>query len=299
MLWVFKPVNKKIVLHIGAHRTATTRAQNILRHHQKNGAIQGLYFAGPNVIRPVLVRYFSVLDYVPAAHHLAGSYILKLMPQDIQKGILDINSKAIISDENILGELDESILRGKGLYPSAKARLHAIRKILPESDIEPIIGIRSYSDWFASSYAIVYRRRNLPEHKVLAEKWAKLPRRWSHVVNDVISIFGTCKIVQFSEHKKDPNLFIRAVLDGRDLPAVNDDKTVMGSPSEAAIKELHIKRRNGEALTKLDVEAVIQRHASKPAIQPFSSSQIAELNELYDDDMKKIRTLRGATFLEA
>jgi len=156
----------EIVLHIGAHRTATTSFQAYMRGNAPGLAQGGVAFWGPLRTRNGLFSgLWAPVQPSPkaGAARVAGRVALALARVE--------NSGArvlVISDENILGQ-PCAMLRDGRAYPHAAARAGALQRAFGGRIGAVVLGVRSPDMWWPSLVAMaVGRGHPMPDARACA-----------------------------------------------------------------------------------------------------------------------------------
>jgi|GEM_PF-4181849 len=277
-----------ITLHLGAHRTGSTRAQNQIAAWGRMGLLDDIDIFGPKLLRRTANRVGGLADRVPAARPLISPLWLRLLEPALARRAADRSRALIISDEVLLGRIDNSLLGGKGLYPEAPVRIAALRRLLGKRRVRPVLGVRAYADWFASAYAMTLRRRALPPAESLAGDWARLPRGWPDIVDELMAAFERCDVVPMEAVAADPTALMRALLE-RPPPAPPRDVRSMPSMSAPAVAEVQAGRARGVRYGIAEIEEIEAKHADGPALQPFPEETRDVLDARYRADLETVR----------
>lgn len=291
------PDGAAITLHLGAHRTSSTRTQRLLRDAQAKGRLTGTWFAGPDDVRTLAGIGAFAVDRAPATWRLGSPAWLHIGQRDLARRIADGDRRIVISDETLLGDIDAAVLGGRGLYPEAPARMRGLRRTFGRRPVRPVLAVRNYADWFASAYATVVRRRPMPEPSGLAAAWARLPRGWPDVVADVVAAFGRCDVVRFEDIAWDKDVLLRALAPD-EMPNLPRNRVrFFPSMSGAAVEELGRWRADGRTFVDDDLNRLIHRLRGRPPLAPFDDAAKASLEARYAADIASIPGL-GARMLE-
>ncbi len=180
----------KIILHLGAHRTASTHVQGVLG---KNTAL----LAKAGIAAPCQE------DVKNALTKPLGTRIPSLRAGFRQ---LEIDAKletVVLSDENLLGFLNSIFTHG-AFYPDTAHRLSKLKAMLPVDPIKIVVAIRPYESFFASAYG----RWLAPERMVLSRETLAalvlaLKRGWQDVLADIAGAFPESELL-VSEYSANP-----------------------------------------------------------------------------------------------
>ncbi|SEN77062.1 hypothetical protein SAMN04488003_13414 [Loktanella fryxellensis] len=152
-------VPRSIVLHVGAHKTATTHLQ-----HSLHGARRLLVRNG--------IRFFGPMDLRQLGQRLEARFNLPFNPRksvadlrpapDVLAEMMGDGTRLVVSEENFIGTLFDKRYPGplhnlpQPLYSDAQARLAALTgAIAPQGGIEVCIGLRDPAGFLNSAYGLV------------------------------------------------------------------------------------------------------------------------------------------------
>lgn len=171
-----------IILHFGAHRTASTSFQAYLAQNETPLARQGLAVWGPKQTRGGLfagVWPEPGLMGVASQHKRARGRIALALRKLREAG----TEQVIITDENILGTPRQNI-RSAALYPAAGERLARLFAAFDGRITLAALSVRSPDSYWASVMAMsVARGHPMPGPKRLMAI-AQSPCSWRDVITD-------------------------------------------------------------------------------------------------------------------
>ncbi len=173
----------EIILHPGAHRTATTSLQHYLRGNAAALGQRGVGFWGPLRLRDGLLKGVlpqpGVMALPRDLTRARGRLALQLRRSaDRGLGLL------IVSDENLLGT-PRANLRACALYPAAGERMARLAAAFGGQTGRVVLSVRAQESYWASVLAFaVARGHPLPSARRLAAL-AEARRGWREVVGDI------------------------------------------------------------------------------------------------------------------
>lgn len=181
-----------VILHIGAHRTATTALQHHLSVHREELSQAGIGYWGPKITRSGLFRgaiggSMPVLPW--QERRFAGRCAMRAEGAR-QAGI----SKLIISDENLLGSL-RGALEDTRLYGDAGRRVTAYAKGFAGHRLTIALCVRDYADWWTSALAFRLVRGGPLPRTALREHLVTQPRRWRTIVEELARLLPDANII--------------------------------------------------------------------------------------------------------
>lgn len=199
----------EIVLHVGAHRTATSALQRHIATHRKALAAAETAYWGPKVTRGGLFRRMSgsLDNALPwEAQRAAGRVALRL-----EKLRQDGHRRLLVSDENMIGSL-RTVLEDTCLYPGAGQRVAEFARGFRGHRLTVGLGIRSYPQWWASALAFRLPRGGPMPRAGLRERMVTQPRRWRHVVQEIARALPDARVAVWT-HEALSNLPDRVLHD--------------------------------------------------------------------------------------
>jgi hypothetical protein len=273
-----------VILHIGAHRTASTSFQAYMRCNGTALAHDGIGFWGPLRTRGgVLSGVIPILSPVPPKRQLkqARGRILTQLAEAQERGF----SQLIISDENIIGAPRQN-LRAKSLYGGIGERLARFHHAFDGRITRVVLSIRSLDNLWSSTLAYAVKRGHSMPSDELLEKIASGPRTWREVITDVACAMPDVEIqvMPFETYAGQPEAKLRLMIGGaRKVPLKHHRKWLNRAPDQSQIHEILADR--GVSAVEL-AEANL---AGEGRWQPFNGDQIARLRENYHDDLYWLR----------
>ena len=135
---------KKIIVHLGLHKTATTSLQEFLQTHNNDLAQKDVRYVPLQRMRTDLTPLFWNLDKNRRSKLI--SFISEVKKETV-----------LLSDENIIGTPGE--LANSGLYPYAQNRVETFCEDMKSAQITLFLTLRQPSDFLTSMYS-EYLRHN-------------------------------------------------------------------------------------------------------------------------------------------
>jgi len=288
------------ILHLGAHRTASTRIQTELDENRALIAAAGIVALTPP--RPGKREGATVRDIVreagvamrsrnPITRQLQFRRLRHRLDREILHGSVPEVPvrRLIISEEMLLGP---AFTRdGRGLYTGAVERLEAFRKVLRREVSEVHLTVRSYETFLVSAYAMraVYAGP-LPPFATFAPALVRFERGWPELVTDVARTFPTARVVVtlFEQHSIESRI---ADLVGKDLyrrfAPVRDSQPNVSPSLEA------VEAAGASGVRCPDPDALIARLAGGTRFDPLEEAEKAMLRNRYARDVDVLRVRSG------
>lgn len=267
-----------VILHAGAHRTASTSFQSYLRDHQEALQLQGIGVWGPWRTRKGLLNGIADRPVSPqAARRAAGRAAL-----NIQTARRRGQAALLVSDAQMIGT-PRNCLRRATLYPAIGERMARLDTALG-GVTRVTLQIRALDQWWASVIAsLLPRGEGMPpaEH-VNALVTAR--RSWRHVITDLACACPGARILVTAHESlaSRPDLLLRVVAGRHVVPGTAGAAPWMARrPSLADLREtLAARGTPAGALDGLPADA---------RWTPFTDPQANRLRDTYADDLHWLR----------
>lgn len=263
-----------IILHMGAHRTATTTFQHYMRDHEATLKEQRVEFWGPHKARqsvfPGLFRNAVAAKGRNLARRAEGR--IRIHAADAKaRGVRTL----FVSDENLLGNCKQSIRLGK-LYPAAGERTARIALAFAGRLQRIVVSIRAQDLWWASACALTVSRGHPVPSPAKLDVIANSSRSWRDVITDLACAAPDIEIVviPFEAQAGRPADLLGTALD-MEAPVDTEQRWLNRSPDLPVLR--HQMREQGA-----NPEVLPDGHGRW---QPFTADQTAMLRENYADDM--------------
>lgn len=260
-----------IILHLGAHRTATTSFQHYVRDHRCKLMRHRIGFWGPqhtrNAVFPGLFKNrATVSDRDVVA--LAESRVNLLVKSAAASGFKSL----LISDENLLGTCAQNLRTGQ-LYPQVRRRMRCLDRVFGARLSRIVLSIRSQDMWWPSAFALTWSKCRVPTRTPNFGQATLGVRRWQHVIEDIARAAPQAELIvlPFERFAGRPHAKLRAAT-GIDLPPDRQERWLNAS-------------------TKLLSDAALPSDRKQPMLGQAPFASVAHL--LY-----KKRALLRAAYLE-
>lgn len=185
----------EVVLHIGAHRTASTTFQAFLEANTARLRSRGIGCWTPERTRgglfSGLIRRPEDITLQLEERAARSSGLIRLeLERHAGMGV----SHLVVSEENMIGAVRNN-LRARSFYPLLDERLMRFRDGFGDAATRIVLTVRSYDAYWSSALAYaVARGARLPDAGLL-DRLVTQPRRWRHVVQEVAQCFPKAEIV--------------------------------------------------------------------------------------------------------
>jgi|GEM_PF-5557780 len=179
---------KKLSVHVGVHKTATTHVQSRLKNTSHVLSKYGVLYIGPEVFRG------DLSDSIYNENQLSN---------DLMSAIADAEH-VLISEENILG-LVKPVGR-KGLYPNTEKNMSKVIDYFNPLELNVYITIRQPDEYFVSSYCEYLRHFRYVDFNqytagidVKRFSWITLIKRLQKICGSVVKVSIFEKYLQDEE----------------------------------------------------------------------------------------------------
>ena len=275
----------KVIVHLGAHRTATTLLQQTLAEHAEQLLSDGLDLLVPPKTRR---QVFDGLIKRPSTRSTedeeTAAHSARKLRNRFRKFQQDKELSLFVSEENILGTMREC-RDSCTKYPELRERLSPYAEAFSHVD-ELILGIRNSHHWWCSVLAYtVGEYASLPTQPEIDQIVAS-KRTWSDVISDIQSCFPDTKLT-VREHPYNPNRIGPDLADQTGIETFNQIKSVdrvsnKSSSEDALRRKLAERGEQSEGLTSMMPGGVFD---------PFSAAQRETLETAYRKDMDKVQAV--------
>lgn len=265
-----------VILHIGAHRTASTSFQFYMRENAQALVEEGVGFWGP-----LRTRNGVLTGVVPVPGGLRPQKQMRLAKGRIgvhcERAQANGVQELIVSDENMLGSPRQSV-RDVALYRGAGERMARFAEAFDGRITRVCLSIRSYDAFWSSALAFaVGRGHKLPDAARLAE-YVVQKRGWRDVITDLACAVPGAQIMVMPYE----------VFGGR---AERKLELMVNDRIAGPMKSARVWMNRGPQLAEL--RRIIADRGGDPALlplgegryNPFDASQVSALRESYADDL--------------
>ncbi|MGK7754615.1 MULTISPECIES: hypothetical protein [unclassified Roseovarius] len=268
-----------VVLHIGAHRTATTTFQAYLAENR--GALKrtGVIVWGPKETRDGLLTGVIPVDSPrPPQEQLdrARARVAINIARERRAGAKVL----VITDENMIGAPRRCLRQGR-LYPDIGQRMARFAHALDGQVTRAYLSIRSHESFWASvlSYGVA-RGHRVPDTATL-EALAASPRLWRDVVLDVACALPGVKltVMPYEIFGRLPERMLEHMTGLGPMPRAHAREWMNQAPNLPQLRRI-VKDRGG-------APAGLPEGPGK--WQPFDDTALRDMREAYADDLYWLR----------
>jgi len=273
-----------VILHIGAHRTASTSFQAYMRCNSDRLARSGVGFWGPLRTRNGVFR-----GVIPVLSPMSPKRQLKLARGRILTQIAGVEAKGfealIISDENTIGTPRQN-LRAQSLYRAIGDRMAQYHHAFGGQITRVALSIRSLDSFWTSMLGYAVKRGHSMPNPVLLDQIIADTRSWRDVITDIACAMPDVEIqvMPFEIYAGQPEAKLRRMTGGKvTVPLHHHRKWLNRGPNLEQLHHILLDRSEPADVLVRGAEAGNDRW------HPFSAPQIAQLREKYHDDLFWLR----------
>lgn len=263
-----------VLLHIGAHRSASTTFQAYMRSNAVVLADGGIGYWGPFRLRRKMFH-----GVIPNPKHGVGAAAFERargrigmhLEKSRERGV----SKLVVSDENMIGTMRYNFASAS-LYPAAGERMSRFSAAFAGKINGITLQVRALDTYWPSAVAFcIPRGLRVPDAAKMA-RLAEQQRNWRDVITDIAAAFPGVKISvsSFERMASHPDQVVSALTGHRGPPSGGIWRNAR--PPLQELLRLPLSASEREMLTA----SQLGTHWC-----PFTESQRAELRERYADDL--------------
>ncbi|WP_163025809.1 hypothetical protein [Chachezhania antarctica] len=278
----------KTVLHLGAHKTATTFIQKVLSLNA-----DALRRRGTAVLLPEHLRGDPDLAYASTgdADRDAQVHRTRARFDTLLRGARA--PRVVLSEEGLLGS-SRMNLTARALYPDPGPRLSCLPPDLDSPDTEICLSIRSYDSFFAANISTVARRGKLFAFDDLRASLLALARGWPDVLADIRAHFPNARLTvwQYEDFTPHRDAILRHLAGGpvnfASADRVNRSLSARAMTELAALADSRGNLPGGPGAARKLARA-FPSGAQYPSYSPWSPEDAATLRAAYDRHWQQIR----------
>ena len=286
-----------MVLHVGAHKTASTHLQKSLLQHRDALARLGCCYIGPDLLRhdlalPSLDRPIEAVTrrLRPLADYLATHPA----------------QRTLISDENILSRPQDAFGQPPAqLYPAAALRIHQLLAGLGLEDVTVALALRNPLDFLVSLHGHMAMAGKMMGFEAFVDGLDPLALRWSDLVARIAALPAVARVLlwRVEDYPVLAEPIAGALLGDVRLGSWFQDATtprLTGVSAQALAHAQALVRADPALAHKRAVRRAMMRFpksASCPALTPFAPEVVARAGTQYHADWAELQTRPDVTCL--
>ena len=283
-----------LVLHLGAHKTASTYLQRKLAANEDVLTKNGITFVPPQEYRPAMLATAPSVPFLSKSQTLRRRRRRQVLSGMLAKAQARGHRMFVLSEENLIGNPDR-LVRGTWFYDNAHSELRALARTVDQRPVRALLAIRNYADFYPSAYAEVLKLKGfLPFDAARRRRIVNQTRGWPELIEDIGKALPEGSELHIWQHEAMKTHETRileqfigeAATDLDPLP----DRPQQGASARAVAHLHHISSR-GAKVGRDRVRKVlhdnpkIRGHA---AFDPWSAEERAHLTDRYRQDLERI-----------
>ena len=284
----------KIIVHAGAHKTASTHLQNRVLENENLVVKSGCSYLGPEKTRDQLGTLWRALGRSDT-------------PDEQKRKLAALAAgqpRLVISEENIIGGFKDS-MNGPNraiLYPKAVERLARLAQLVAPNPLHIAIAVREPSSYYVSVYNQLLLSGRFQTWERFSKGLDPTAVKWSDILRPIAEIPGVAavSIWRYEDYH-------------RLLPQILN--TLLGQPRPDI--PLHMEKRMHEGLSECAVQACCTWHAAGydgrlgavaredfpvsdayPKFSPWPEELMRESRAAYGRDIEALGRAGNITVLE-
>ena len=282
-----------IHLHLGAHKTASTHIQAVLRENGHRLAAAGVRYAPPAEVRRLIGparRAAARAGFLPSPR--------AIMAARRMAALAGREPHLVVADENSLGMCAE-VIETCALYPTAAPRLRLLRRLAAQRETTAFLAIRDYAAFFAGAHAQAARGgRAAPLSDARRAALAALPRRWTDVVGDIEKALPSVRLTlwRFEDYRALRAVLPEMISGAKDLKPFR--RRSMATPSQAAMAAIFSRAAENAncEISVGDFDYLRSSHDGE-RYMPFSPEERDAMAAAYAEDCERLRADADIRFL--
>jgi hypothetical protein len=185
----------EVVIHFGAHKTATTFLQKFLKGERAELRRQGVGYIPLEISRATIIPFVARSvrgEQSPwnMDHDAFENIILESMEDPAAAAPVH---RLVISDENVAGP-SLAVLNKAELYPTARGRLRVLVNQFPEARLKLMLCIRDYADFIPSVYCELLRRHKLAPLTKMLNRHKDFALSWPAYLSAIAAALPECEV---------------------------------------------------------------------------------------------------------
>ena len=278
------------ILHIGAHKTASTHLQKTLEKNRPRLTEAGVALFGPAQLREAP---FHITKMLRSEEKIAQGALRPVLRRKMGNA-----ERLVITEENLIGGAHhpEHVETGR-FYPRAVKRLKRLIKAFALKDIELMLAVRDPCGFFTSAYSqalfggrLILFDDFLQGRDVTAMQWSELVRRLT-----TLPKVERVTVWTYEDYAQSlPEILTRMV--GPTAETLKAPASVIhaGLSARAHAQFVEwVEEGRPEAPSDLvkEAKALFPKSETEPAYQPFPPQILAESRQAYASDLAQIAQL--------
>lgn len=283
-----------VVLHLGAHKTATTNLQRLFfKNRQLLESDLGFGYVPMFRLRADVTTRLDRADSQPQRSQMVEAL------RGYGVGLASDGRRVLLSDENLIGDCAEIMRSGK-LYPRMLTRLRRLRELLGQEPREIWFAVRAYDHFLASAYVEANRHaKEFLSWDATAARVDLSRRRWPQVLADVRTVFpgARVRVWAFEQFVADDRSVMGHLIGEGAARLAYIKEAVRASSSADAIRVAELLSQTlgpaAAASVFAELDALLPKSATRLGFSPWSDDEKAAFRRLYEADLQQLGQADG------
>jgi len=290
--------NHSVVLHLGAHKTATTYLQRLFfKNRQLLESDLSFGYVPMFRLRADVTTRLDRADSQPERSQMVEAL------RSYGIGVASDGRSVLLSDENLIGDCAEIMRSGK-LYPRMLTRLRRLRELLGEEPREIWFAVRAYDHFLASAYVEANRHaKEFLSWDATAARVNLSRRRWPQVLADIQTVFPGARIRVWAFEQfvaDDRSVIVQLIGEGAArLEFIKEAVRASSSADAMRVAELLSEKLGPAAAASVfaELDAMLPKSATRLGFSPWSDDEKAAFRRLYEADLQQLGQADGVELI--
>lgn len=289
----------KVILHIGAHKTATTYLQARLTKNANPLRQMQVGYIGLSAFREAQTKAGGLRRAAPRLAMLSRRSLRIQLTNLIRQEVAFGAERIVLSDENIMGNMAD-LSCSQMFYPNVRARIRAMTDALRDWDLEIAVSTRDYATFLPSVWShMVMRDGYQPFDPEMTYPLLNHGRGWADVLQDVRSAVPSVPLKFWTyEDLSHSEPAVLEMLLGEGVPSVLEPIRwqALAGLSAAAVEQIERQIQAGESPTPQEIHDTARKFGKSRGYRrynPLPDAKVRDLSTRYAKDLKRISQLAG------
>ncbi|MBS8226382.1 hypothetical protein [Vannielia litorea] len=288
----------QVVYHLGAHCTDNDKLFRCLLKNKGELAEIGTMVTGPGRYRRVLREAMNALKGQPASAELQEDMLAAVLDEDHAERLVFSNEQFVCAAHAVLAE--------NRIYPQIGEKVRWIRNLFPEAEAEFHIGIANPATFIPD----LFGRCKEEDFTAFIAGVTPVELRWSDTVAAIRTAVPDARLVAWC-NEDTPLIWPEILRDMGAMPAtmpIEGENDLLGTiMSEEGLCRMESYLASHPVKTPQQrqrvVTAFLDKYARPEAVEVemdlpgWSAELVEQLTQSYVEDVERIRSIEGVTFL--
>lgn len=287
----------RVTLHLGAHKTASTHLNTVLRANPELSAAHSVGVPNKSQTRQGLTRKLGKYQAVPRNTKTEDAVVL-----DLSNG----RPAVFLSDENILG-VPKRLMSELGFYPNAARRLRTTLNLIGDYPVELLLAIRSQPSFIVSTYAEAIRSEGYIAFDEFVGDTDLKMMRWSRLIRRILAVRPdlTITVWRYEDYGDLLPTILGLIMRANGDVSVGDlnmpeDRVRLGLSARAVDEIKALQDELGQPPERNQIEEIMEQYPKSkdsPAPQPLDDERRKLLERNYRKDLRAIAKMERVTLM--